>query len=67
MDDENSAVYDGLDKVARAITADASPGNDAAGGSISSLTEAVMGMTAGLYRIAEAIETLAEAVENRPQ
>lgn len=37
-------------------------GADAAGGHVWSLTEAVMGMTAGLCRIAEAIESLASAV-----
>lgn len=37
-------------------------GTDAAGGHVRSLTEAVMGMTAGLCRIAEAIESLASAV-----
>lgn len=41
------------------------PGKDAAGGYVASLAEAVMGMTGGLVRIAESIETLAEAVRDR--
>src|SRR5262245_61407953 len=50
--------------VSRPITpADAAPGRDAAGGAVTSLTEAVMGVTSGLCRIADAIERLAEAVE----
>ena len=54
-------------RIASAITADASPGNDSTGGSVGSLTEAVMGVTAGLCRIADAIESLAESVrESKP-
>lgn len=41
------------------------PGHDAAGGCVDSLTEAVMGMTAGLCRIAESISDLASAVRER--
>lgn len=52
--------------IAHSITPrDASPGKDAAGGDVSSLTESVMGVTAGLCKIADAIERLAEAVENQ--
>ena len=40
----------------------AAPGKDAAGGAVLSLTEAVMGVTAGLCRIADAVNNLAEAV-----
>ena len=40
----------------------AADGRDAAGGSVSSLTESVMGVTAGLFSIASAIELLAAAV-----
>lgn len=49
--------------LARRITASASPGKDATGGHVESLTEAVMGVTAGLVAIASAIERLAEAAE----
>lgn len=61
--DEQSAA---LRMVAHAITPrDAAPGHDATGGNVASLTEAVMGVTAGLCRIADAIEQLAEAVRER--
>ena len=51
-------VASGLYCVGHAISSDAAPGTDAAGGHIACLTEAVMGITAGLYRVAEAIEGL---------
>lgn len=38
---------------------------DATGGTVMSLTEAVVGMTAGLVRIADAIEALAGAISER--
>ena len=53
-----SAVF----RVGSAITAPAAPGHDAEGGTVASLTEAVMGVTAGLVRIANSISELAEAV-----
>lgn len=53
-------------RIANAIDAgDASPGKDATGGHVASLTEAVMGVTAGLCRIASAIESLADAVREK--
>ena len=53
-------------KIATAITPrDALPGYDATGGTITSLTEAVMGMTGGLVQIADAIQSLAEAVNQK--
>ena len=42
----------------------ATTGEDAYGGSVGSLTEAVMGVTGGLCRIADAIEALAESLDN---
>ncbi len=49
--------------VGKAITpTDALAGHDATGGVITSLTEAVMGVTAGLVQIAQAINGLADAV-----
>ncbi len=48
--------------IARAITPNAVGGRDANDGHVESLTEAVMGVTGGLCRIAEAINNLAEAV-----
>lgn len=56
MDEEQ--VADALRHVARSITAEGAPGHDACGGTVGSLTEAIMGMTAALCRIAEAIEGL---------
>jgi hypothetical protein len=51
-------------RIANAITpVGAAPGHDPTGGTVNSLTEAVMGVTAGLVRVAEAIEILAEAVK----
>lgn len=52
-------------QIALAITPTGLPGRDATGGSITSLTEAVMGITAGLVRVAESIESLAAAVSER--
>jgi len=53
----------GLDKVANAITPrNAAAGQDAAGGHVESLTEAVMGVTNGASQIADAINNLAEAI-----
>ncbi len=54
-------------EVARNICADATPGEDATGGRVDSLTEAVMGVTAGLVQIASAISDLAEAVRETKQ
>ena len=51
--------------IARAILASASPGKDETGGHVECLTEAVMGITAGLCRVAEAIADLAAAVRER--
>jgi hypothetical protein len=48
--------------IANTITPVAAPGTDETGGTVCSLTEAVMGNTAGLVQIAHAISDLAEAV-----
>jgi len=40
----------------------ATPGHDAAGGTVLSLTEAIMGITSGLYAVATAIDGLASAI-----
>ena len=53
-------------QLAKAITPiSALRGTDATGGLVGSLTESVMGITAGLVRIAEAITDLADAVRER--
>lgn len=70
---ENANVVDMLHKVsvagfgiANAITPrGCADGNDATGGRVGSLTEAAMGITAGLVRIADAISDLADATRNR--
>ena len=65
-DDVGNALADGFVKLTRAITPlSALAGTDAAGGRVESLTEAVMGVTAGLVRIAEAISDLAASVRER--
>jgi hypothetical protein len=52
-----------VNRVAKSIADfNAAPGHDETGGTVDSLTEAVMGITAGLCRIADAIESLAQAV-----
>lgn len=49
-------------RIASAISADAAPGHDATGGVVASLTEAVMGITAGLMAVAESNEAIADAI-----
>jgi hypothetical protein len=69
---ESANVVDVLQHVAnasgmisRAITAPASAGSDHCGGHVECLTEAVMGITSGLCKIADSIDRLAEAIENK--
>lgn len=52
-------------KIGNAITPTVAGGNDATGGHVESLTEAVMGITSGLVRVAESISDLADAVRSR--
>lgn len=49
-------------RISTAISDEASPGTDETGGRVGCVVEAMMGMTAGLCRIAQAIGELAEAV-----
>jgi hypothetical protein len=49
-------------RLGNAVTANVVGGQDATGGHVECLTEAMMGVTAGLCRIAEAIEGLADAL-----
>jgi hypothetical protein len=51
-------------RIARAIAADATPCQDAAGETVASLTEAVMGLTAGAFAIAEALDRIADYVSD---
>ena len=65
---KEDAIYEGLRKVAGAITPlGVGRGTDAAGGNVESLTEACMGITSGLCRIADAINNLADAVSSDQQ
>lgn len=58
------AIKTGLESIANAIRPiGALPGKDATGGYVSSLTEAIMGITAGLDRVANNIELLADMVD----
>lgn len=55
-------------KVGNAITdGGASPGPDDTGGQVGCLTEAVMGMTSALVKIADSIHDLAEAVREHQE
>lgn len=65
-DDEcANQIADSLRSIAHAITPlNAMPGQDETGGSIASLTEAVMGVTAALVKISDSIDYLAGAVSD---
>lgn len=59
---------DAIGNVANAITPlGVIPNEDAAGGTVCSLTEAVMGVCAGLYAIAHAIDRHTEQLEDCPR
>lgn len=64
MNDESEAEIAGaISSVAHAMyPAGIAGGNDAAGGHVASLTEAVMGVTRGLCCIAEALDNVAQAI-----
>jgi hypothetical protein len=72
---ENANVVDVINylanstrRIANAITPqNAEPGRDAVDTYVRSLTEAVCGVTGGLVRIANAIESLADAVREQSQ
>jgi len=66
MDENNlpDAIHEGMRKIAHAIKPlDCVGGEDSAGMYVDSLTQAVMGTTSGLCRIADAINNLADAVK----
>jgi ABC-type transport system involved in cytochrome bd biosynthesis fused ATPase/permease subunit len=58
------AAFEALRYLAHSITAKGEAGTDATGGIVMSLTEAVMGVTAGLVKIANAIDGLADSADN---
>ena len=60
--EHDEEIAAGLRSIAVAVTADAAPSHDETGGTVASLTEAVMGVTAGLVRIAIALEEVALAI-----
>jgi len=70
MSADSDDIVESLDSFSRDVRAIANAilpstkcgGTDASGGHVESLTEAVMGMTAGLIRIAESIESIADAI-----
>jgi hypothetical protein len=72
-EDERRAAIATMDELIRAYYSvansiaptDGSTGKDAAGGTVGCLTEAVMGVTAGLMAIAAAINHLAEVEERK--
>lgn len=59
---EVQEVVSAVLRCASAITPNIRGSNDETGSHVESLTEAVMGMTAGLCQIANAIENLADAM-----
>jgi hypothetical protein len=62
----SQALEEGFAKLANAITPiGVAPNHDATDGTVLSLTEAVMGITAGLVRVAESITYLADAVRRK--
>lgn len=62
---ETNEVAQAIKSLKEAITPTAVGGKDATGGHVESLTEAVMGITAGLCRVADAINNLADAVREK--
>ena len=69
---ENANIVDVLSSmaaaqkmIARAILPKAAMSHDAAGGTVDSLTEAVMGLTAAGEHIAEALQAIAAAISDR--
>lgn len=60
LDDLGTAV----EAIAFAITPCATPGKDAAGGVVASLTEAVMGITAGLFDIGSALRDVSCSLDH---
>jgi hypothetical protein len=65
---DQSEIAGAINAIASAIIPHQSiGGNDATGGYVLSLAESIMGVTAALVKIADAIEHLAEATERKNQ
>jgi len=66
--EEKYKVFENLAELSRISQAvngrPALPGRDESGGYVSCLTEATMGITAGLFKVAEAVRELAHAVSD---
>ena len=56
-------LLNNIRRLGEAITPNVVGSADRSGGHVESLTEAVMGITAGLFRIAESIDGLSEAIQ----
>jgi|TARA_Y100000310_G_C20613136_1_gene779112 hypothetical protein len=56
-------VFGAVERLSGSIGGTGAPGRDEAGGVVDSLTEAVMGITSGLFQISHAIDGLAESIE----
>lgn len=57
-------LHNALCKIANSITpSDASPGTDATGGHVASLTEAVMGHTKAMLTVAEALTEISDSID----
>jgi hypothetical protein len=61
-DEQIDQLSRAVTEIGLAVTPRGNGGHDASGGFVLSLTEAVMGVTAGLCKIADAITELGEAV-----
>ena len=65
-EEDQVELINAFQKIAYAICPPASPGSltqDASGGYPGSLMESMMGVTAGLFAIAESIESLSQSIE----
>jgi hypothetical protein len=60
----NDAIAQAINNLANAVTSvGAHGGTDANGGHVTCLTEAMMGITGGLVRIAETLDGVADAID----
>lgn len=65
-EEDQVELANAFQKIAEAICPPTPPESmtqDASGGYVGSLTEAMMGVTAGLFAIAESIESLSQSIE----
>jgi hypothetical protein len=66
--DELEAVCGAIRSIGKAITPNnAGQGTDAAGGHVESLTEAIMGITSGLFKVADGLESIASAIREKTE